>query len=282
MKTLPARLLACCAASLLFGSAVVPPAAKDPWRTFEDNWLLMPALQSGLEAWLVLTLVGRVRALVRTTGDVDAALASELTARFGKLAAPFLFEARAWYYGVFLRDGAALRFRGDRHFTYHANQGNASTQAAFIFVLLLELPLAHLLLHCMAPAPWMAWAADGLQLWALLYLVAEYRATRWRPVSLDGQTLLLRYGMLAADQAIPLAAIVTVERCGNDVRRRGGVMRLRQCGALNVALTLQAGTRLTGLLVPLRPVHQIYLGLDDPEGFIAAVRAKQAPARVEQ
>ncbi|WUR14978.1 hypothetical protein E7V67_007680 [[Empedobacter] haloabium] len=136
----------------------------------------MPALQIGLEAWLVLALVGRVRALVRTRGNVDEALASELTTRFGKLAPAFLFEARAWYYGLFLRDGAALRFRGDRHFTYHANQGNASTQAAFIFVLLIELPLVHLLLHFVAPAPWMAWAADGLQLWTLLYLVAEYHA----------------------------------------------------------------------------------------------------------
>ncbi|AXA91707.1 hypothetical protein [Massilia sp. YMA4] len=282
LKRLPARLLACCAGGLLFGSAVVPPAAKDLWHTFEDNWLLMPALQIGLEAWLVLALVGRVRALVRTSGNVDEALASELTTRFGKLAPAFLFEARAWYYGLILRDGAALRFRGDRHFTYHANQGNASTQAAFIFVLLIELPLVHLLLHFVAPAPWMAWAADGLQLWTLLYLIAEYRATRWRPVSLDGATLLLRYGVLAADQAIPLSSIVAIDRCGNDVRRRRGVMRLRQCGALNVALTLQAGMRLPGLLGPLRPVHQIYLGLDDPEGFIAAVRARQAPARVEQ
>lgn len=115
-----------------------------------------------------------------------------------------------------------------------------------------------------------------LQLWTLLYLVAEYRATQWRPISLHGNTLLLRCGVFAPDRALPLSSIFSVQRCGNEVRARRGVVRLRQCGALNVMLELVPGTRLRDLLRDQHAVTHVYLSLDEPDAFIDAVQQRRA------
>lgn len=277
----PKALLRPCAVlalgGILFGMAAIPDEQKHLWRWFEDHRVLAGVIQVVLELGLLVVVVRQVRALAQAGGNVDESLAAVLTARFGRLAPPMLFEARIWYYALILRDGTRLRFTGDRHFTYHRNQGNASTQVAFIFMLLFDLPLSHMLLHFTVPSAWIAWTVDALQLWTLLYLVAEYRATHWRPISLDGNTLLLRCGVFSPDRSLPLSAIVSLRRCGNDVRARRGVVRLRQCGALNVMLELAHGTRLPGLLGGLHPVTHVCLSLDDPDAFIDAVRQRQAP-----
>jgi len=261
---------------VLLGTVAIPDGQKNLWRVVDDYWMLAGVAQGAVELFLLVVLVRKVRALARASGNVDESLAAVLAARFGRLAPIMLFEARIWYYALILRDGTRLRFTGDRHFTYHRNQGNASTQVAFIFVLLFDLPLSHMLLHFTVQSAWIAWTVDALQLWTLLYLVAEYRATHWRPISLHGNTLLLRCGVFAPDRTLPLSSILSVQRCGNDVRARRGIVRLRQCGALNVKLELVPGTRLPGLLREQSAVTHIYLSLDEPHAFIDAVRQRLA------
>jgi hypothetical protein len=276
----PKALLKPCAAlalgGILFGMAAIPDDQKHLWRLFEDYWVLAGMGQVALELGLLVVVVREVRALALAGGNVDESLAAVLAARFGRLAPPLLFEARIWYYALILRDGARLRFKGDRHFTYYRNQGNASTQVAFIFVLLFDLPLSHMLLHFTVQSAWVAWTVDALQLWTLLYLVAEYRATYWRPISLHRNTLLLRCGVFSPDRILSLSSILLVQRCGNDVRRRRSIVRLRQCGALNVMMELAPGTRLPDIFGRLRAVTHVYLSLDEPDAFIDAIQQRQA------
>ena len=246
------------------------------WRGVESLWPVYVALQAALELYVLVFLVRKMRALTRISGDVDEAMEQTIQGRLGRGAAGWfaLFEARIWYYGLFLRRGAELRFRGEQHFSYDNNEGNASNQIALIMLLLFEMPLSHLLLHLVAVNAVLAWVVDGLTLWSLLYLVAEYRATHWRPVSLDSDALLIRYGVFATDRVVPYGMMESIARRSGHVPRERGVLRFRQSGGANVELRLRPGSRLAGFGGCAQEVTRICIGIDKPDAFIDAVRAK--------
>ena len=270
------RWLGFAALGLWFGSLVIPSESKVIWRGVESLWPLYVALLAALEIYLLVFLVRKMRAMTRLSGNVDEAMDQTILGRLGRGGvAPFaLFEARIWYYGLFMRKGEQLRFRGEQHFSYDKNEGNASNQIAVIMLLLFEMPLSHLLLHLVAVNPVLAWVVDGLTLWSLLYLVAEYRASHWRPVSLDKDALLIRYGVFAADRVVPYGMVESISRRGGEVRRERGVLRFRQFGGANVEVRLRPGSRLAGFGGRERIVTRICIGLDKPDAFIDAVRAR--------
>ncbi len=265
-------------AGFAFGSMIIPDGSKDLWRGVERLWPLLAVVQGALELFLLVYLVRRIRALMRLSGDADEALASAIHDRFaGTGLAPFaLFEARIWYYGLFMRRGDQLRFAGRQHFSYDKNDGNVSNQFALIMVMLFEMPLSHLMLHLVAVRPVLAWVVDVLSVWSVLYLVAEYRASQWRPVSLDDQAILIRYGVFAADRVVPYHLIESVARCGDDIRRQRGLLRYRQFGSLNVELRLKPGSKLANAIGRPQAVKRICISLDKPDAFIDAVRGRLA------
>lgn len=70
----------------------------------------------------------------------------------------------------------------------------------------------HMLLHFMC-SPSAAIVASALNAWALLYMVADYRATLYRPVSLSRDGMIIRCGALAADAPIPYAVVANCPIC---------------------------------------------------------------------
>lgn len=261
--------LAIATAGVLAGRMLIPEESKQLWRGIEGYWLLLVLAEAALEIYLLVLVVRRVKTLLRMSGNVDEALETAIHTRFGKrgFASFALFEMRIWYYGLFMRRGEQLRFRGEQHFSYDKNDGNVSNQFAFIMVLLFELPLSHLMLHLMSVKPWVAWLADILTLWSMLYLVAEYRASQWRPISLDREALLVRNGAFARDREIAYDQIESVVRCNDDIRRQRGILRYRQFGSLNVEIRLHEG----------EAHSKIYLSLDKPDAFIDALRQRLRP-----
>lgn len=240
-------------------------------QAFGHYSLLLIATELALELALVLLLVRQCRQLLHQHSDVDAAMARTFTSK------PMLFEARIWYYALFLRRGERLRFHGEQHFRYDQHHGNASNQLAWIMAILFEMPIAHVLLHLWLGNRWQTWAIDGLNLWGLLYLIAEYRATRWRPISLAQDSLIIRNGVLASDVSVPYAMIASVSPCdetGAPIRRQRGVLRYRQCGQLNVQITLRAGSQFPNLFGRERAVQRIFLSIDHAASLIEALRAR--------
>ncbi|GJJ03842.1 hypothetical protein RugamoR64_43800 [Duganella rhizosphaerae] len=265
-------------AGFAFGSLIIPDGSKDLWRGIERLWPLLAVAQGALELFLLVYMVRRIKTLMRLSGNADEALASAIHGRFADTGfAPFaLFEARIWYYGLFMRRGEQLRFAGQQHFSYDKNDGNVSNQFALIMVMLFEMPLSHLMLHLVAMRPVFAWVVDVLSVWSVLYLVAEYRASQWRPVSLDEKAILIRYGVFASDRAVPYHLIESVTRCSNDIRRQRGLLRYRQFGSMNVELRLKPGSKLLNAFGRAQPVERICISLDKPDAFIDAVRARLA------
>ena len=228
---------------------------------------LLPSAQSLAVVGLAALVVGyETRVMVGVFGlwrqcNFDVAI-SELTRdRAGQSSASKLLnrtlgvELRFWAYGLIRRQPQLSLFQGSQHFGYALQSGNASSWTAWAAINAFPAPLIHILLHQTSPV--LAAIMTLTTLLSSLWCLAEARAARWRPVSLDASQLYLRYG-LTVDRTIPKSMIRSSRKTDwKDLDERD-ITRHSGCGGANVRLELESG-------------EIIQLGLDDPTEFVAAL-----------
>ena len=164
-------------------------------------------------------------------------------------------ELRFWAFSALGSKRTTAAYPGHTHFAYGKQSSNAQTWLAWAAINAIPTPLVHLLLHQSSPAA--AWLTTLATLFGSLWCVAESRASRHRPVSLDHQRIYLRYG-LTVDRHIPLAEVSLARRLDwKDLDARG-VTRYAGCGGCNVRLELRCG-------------EIIHIGLDNPDAFLRSL-----------
>lgn len=262
--------LALFGSGIWIGSLILPPASQQVWPWLLQLRYALLAAVLAMQVMLIMTMLREVLR-ARATGNLELAVDAALTRRMGAkgMANLFRLEARMWLYAL-LRRPVRHPFPGRAHFYGHRQQGNASNQQGFLILMAIEIPVMHLLLHWLV-SPVAALVVTALSGYGLIFMLAEYRATLHRPTTLEDDLLQIRYGIVG-DVGVPLARIASVDRYGASARRTPGRMRFVGMGAANVRLELLPGTRLSGLLGE-REIHEVLLGLDEPERFIASVRA---------
>ncbi|OZB60020.1 MAG: hypothetical protein B7X39_09925 [Lysobacterales bacterium 14-68-21] len=205
-----------------------------------------------------------------TTQESEMRITRELRWIPGAPTRSLLFaEMRVWLYG--LKPRRLTGWKGQL-FTYARQGDNAKMQKIFLYLMCIELPIAHLFLRLWL-TPMARWIVTLLSAYVALWMYAEFRTTTMRPVSLDGDLLQIRYGILHTYE-IPVAVIQSVARVG--VLEAGAYdLKLVGFGAPNVGLTLKMPTRtLFG-----RRVTSIALAVDEPAQLFDVLR--QALARAE-
>lgn len=175
-----------------------------------------------------------------------------------------------WLYAL-LRRPPRHAFPGLRHFHVGTQGMNASNQVGFLAIVGAEIPIVHVLLHFLVD-PVVAAVVTALSIYGFVFMLAEYRATLHRPLSVTASGLQVRYG-IAGDFLVDWAAIADAAPMRGPAHRAKGRVRLVGMGEANVRITLGPGTRLPGLAGP-REVGEIVLGVDDAAGFIAEMRAR--------
>ncbi len=272
--------LALAGAGFLIGHWLVPEGDA-LWALLGDvRWLLLGGVLLA-ELWLLSGLLRQVWRS-RQGGNAEAVAAQGVRQALGDGLAGRLMqlESRLWVYAL-VRRPVAAPFVGEQHFSVHRQHGNASNQLGFVILMGVELPIVHVLLHLSFGAT-VAWVVTAISAYGWLYLWAEYRATRWRPVSLDADALHLRYGLLI-DATLPRASVQGAEPvAGREPRgpstRAPGRLVLQGMGRANVRLRLQPGTRVR-LPWGEREIHEVLLGMDEPERFICALNTTARPVR---
>ncbi|MFA6231818.1 MAG: hypothetical protein WC617_16835 [Rhodanobacter sp.] len=190
------------------------------------------------------------------------------------------FESRLWLHSLAPPSWSCWQYRGERHFSYHLKDGYAANLQGLVVLLLIGIPAQHLLLGLLSSS--LAWVTDIMTVYALLFLLAHYRACLRCPISLDGSALYLRHGIGVREQVIPLASIAGFESCREmPVRPTAGVLSLAGAGRPNVRLRLRQSRAIEGVYGMMRPVHTIYLGLDQAPRFLAAMEASRDQGQVE-
>jgi hypothetical protein len=136
--------------------------------------------------------------------------------------------------------------------------------AALCGVVLIETAALHLLLH--SRHPWIAWALTLSSLWAIVWLIGDYRAVGALPVVLGPETLLVRLGR-RFEAAVPLREIEKAETPNwRDVPAKGtrGYLKLSGSSSPNLLLTFAHPVEFKGPAGIRKSVKRVGLRLDAP------------------
>lgn len=268
--------LALAGTGILVGAYILPDAGGPLWQALGALRNLGVLAVLAFEFWAIASVLRLIAGLAREANP-DYALREGIRARFGDGAAGRMmaFEARVWLQ-VFAGMRRHWHYAGDVHFGYHRKDDNAGNQQVFLFLLLIDLPVAHFLLALFGYVT-AAWVFTVLNLLSLAFLFAHYRASLRCPVSLDADTVYVRYGLTVAECALPLAAVVAAEPHQGVAPRRGeGLLRLNESGEPNLRLELAQAHSIDSWFGLRRQVRVLYLGLDQPAAFLAELNRRRA------
>ncbi|WP_444897467.1 hypothetical protein [Microbulbifer sp. SSSA005] len=215
-----------------------------------------------VEVTAIATMCSAIRAATINHDDPDIAIRSsvEKYTGGGVLAQILEFEARVWMFTFLGHRIDPSQYHGSKHFSYHLKAGAKTTALGFIFIILFKLPIVHLLLHFIW-SPMAANIISFLTLFGLLFLVAEYRSMGRRPISLNNDYLIVRFGLFN-QKNICLSDIHSITQSSGYVPRSKAVKRFNFSGNPNILIELN---RQVG------QVRRIYIGVDQPAELISAV-----------
>ncbi|MDB4949874.1 MAG: hypothetical protein JWM27_2523 [Gemmatimonadetes bacterium] len=292
------------AAAVAFDLAVVLPAAF--WFTFlrgrAPAWRIMPVLLLSLlgaaavlpaayrgvvpvlrfaaapaELALVAMVVLRARRAFREAPEPGAD-AGERIRRASLAALPFPRVAELVAYEMALIYYALLGWRerpaeGPDVFSYHRRSGYGGIVFALAAATVMETAAVHLLVAPHSAAA--AWAATGLSLYLVLWMIGDYQAVRLRPIKADGDALHLRVG-LRWTASVPWDAVATLRDAHGALpgKRERGWLRMTAMGPPSAVLELRRPVKVRGPYGITRRVQRIGLAVDDAARFRAEVQSR--------
>ncbi len=162
-------------------------------------------------------------------------------------------------------------------FTYHKNSGTPALMGCLIFLILIESAAMHLLVTRWNATA--AWILSGLSLYTALQFFGYARSLNKRFITIDGEQLELRYGIMAQTH-IQVHHIDLVELSGRDVPADAKTRKLSPLGQLEshkVILHLNRDHVLHGLFGKRYRIRALLLHVDQPERFKTALDAPQSP-----
>ncbi|MBL7472239.1 hypothetical protein [Robertkochia sediminum] len=177
---------------------------------------------------------------------------------------PVATEIAVFYYGFLNWKSRPLT---KNEFSYHRDSGTPTILAGIIMLVAVETVTLHHLL-----ASWSIIAANiltGLSIYSGLQLFGFMRAMSKRPISLEKDTLYLRYSIMA-EAVIPMEAIDRVELTSRDIDTANGTRKLSPLGTLephNVILHFKEDQTVSTLYGMRRRCKRLALCVDAPEAF---------------
>jgi len=261
--TLAPVLVACWIA----GRALLPAAA-------EDGLELAAAAAPALEAALLVYLGLRVRRIARAcrTSDVPDAvlrLREGMASVLGEGLPARLAADEASMLRYLARPPADRGSPGEA-FSYHRRSGWGAMVFALALAVAAEATAIHFLL-----AGWSltaAWIVTALSVYSGLWLVADWRATRNRPLVVDGGSLLVRVG-LRWTARIPLEAVASARRARPGEAPSGaGELSTALPGPPDVVLELERQVVVAGPFGLDRSVTRLGLSVDEPDALLRTLR----------
>ena len=251
----------------ILGSALMLPHHHGLLRNLVET-LAIP-YEIGLVTWIS---VRTWRAVRRGGGDGDTlerlrSVAGEvLPAR--RVAEAIAFEMAVLYYALFSWRGRAQEQPGTEAFTYHRKSGYGAMVFAILLMIAAEGIPTHILVLRWSPVA--AWILTFLTAYGTVWFLADWRATRLRPILLAADELRLRVG-LRWTATIPRDRIAAVHK----KRPPGSEPYLRASlpGTTPLWVELTEPVTAKGPYGIQKRARWISLNVDDPERFRQALAA---------
>ena len=251
---------------VLVCSAILP-ADRQQYLSLFKTWGL-PVVEIGILSYIVYRLrqaIKRFRINSGESPDFFTTLKKTCEQFLPKgLVMPVATEIAVFYYGFVYWKRRKLR---ENEFSYHRDSGSVSLLAAIIFIVAIETVVFHILL--MKWSYMAAWILTAISIYSGLQLFGFLKSMGKRPIVIQGDRLILRYGIMAETE-IDLKDIASVELSSADLRLDGETRKLSFLGSLeshNVVLRLKEENELTGFYGRTREYRNIAFYVDDKTRF---------------
>lgn len=228
------------------------------------RWLAVPA-ELAVITYLVLAALKAFRQVDDEQGDFTTRLRT--TARevlVKRIPADILTtEVSILYHAFRWRRAAALRLG---EYSVHRESGYGLMLVGLGMALMAETLAVHFVVTLWNSAA--AWMLSGLSVYALVWLVGDYRAFAARPLRITARLLQLRLG-LRWEANIPLSWIARVEPIvGSCSRPKRGVLHVALVGSPNVRIELDRPIRVTAMYGIEKTVQSLCIRVDRAEEFV--------------
>ena len=242
---------------ILVGSIVIPSEVKHIWNYLENIRVFGIIAVALFEFFIISTVVFAIRSAFKQNKDPDLAISEPIEKYLGQSPITKLmqFDIRLWSFVIVPSKIKSDNYDGKHHFYGDLKDGAQSFLQGFVFIILFEIPLVHVLLHFIW-SPLAANIVSILTVFSLAFFIAEYRALGKRPISIDNEFLIVRYG-LSNPLIVKLEDILSVELNTKTIYRNSKLKRYNLVGKPNIEISLKNNT-----------IEKIYLGLNNPQMFL--------------
>jgi len=245
-------------------AARIIPAAQ---HSFVDQLRYIAAPLDLVTIALVVRRVARIRK-VDGGGDPIARIERACAEIFGdgRVARIVAFEISILYLAF-----AGWRKRAPDGFTVHQRSGWGTVVGVFIFLIGVESVGAHLVVQMWSVKA--AWIVTTLDLYGVFWLLGDFQALRLRPTRIEGDSLILNYGLRWRAE-IPLSAIAAIEPVRGEADwKRKGVLKMAMLDEPRLLIRFATPQTMHGIAGITRAFDAIAILADDDAGFADALRA---------
>lgn len=252
---------------VVIASYAIPSSHQD-MLSLAKTWLV-PLVELSVLTFIVLKVrkaIKHYKKATKTHEDFYSILVATCKSLFpetvAKLAAN---EIALIYYGFFNFKKTVLK---PNEFSNYKGSGILSTLGAIIFVVAIEMVTVHVL-----TAKWsttLAWVLSILSFYSALQLIGIIRSVPKRPIVINENHLVLRFGILS-NTIIPIDAIETIGIAGeSDFDKNKGTKTLSLLGELehsNIVIYLKSPQQLQFLYGRPKSYTKLLLFVDDNQKF---------------
>jgi len=225
-----------------------------------------------VELFVLTFVIIKVRKTVKTyqelkvrTPDFLDTLKNVCLQVFPERVVPFVAsEVAVFYYGFINWKKRTLQ---SNEFSYHKKSTTQSIMIAVIMLIAIETVWLHLVLAKWNPIA--AWILTGLSVYSAFQVFGFARALSKRPISLDEDTLTLRYGIMN-ETRIPYNTIESIELSTSDLEKNKLTRTLSPLGELeshNTVIHLKKKNALVGLYGSQKQFTILGLHVDEASKF---------------
>lgn len=250
----------------LIGVAVAARILPTAQHAFVDQLRFVAAPLELITIVLVARRVARIRRM-DGGGDPLDRIERACAELFGNRASRAVaFEIVTVYYALF-----GWRKRAPRGFTVHQRSGAGTLAGVFVFLIAVESTGAHLVVQLWSVKA--AWIVTTLDIYGVLWLLGDYQALRLRPTRIEGDTLILNYGMRWR-ATIPLTAVAAIEPVQNKADwKRKNVLKVAMLDEPRLIIRFNIPQTAHGVAGLTRTIDAVAILADDDADFEAALRA---------
>lgn len=257
---------------MIVGTMILPTDNQYYFSLFK-TWVL-PIVEVAILAFVIYKVNKTIKRFKqKNKGSVDFMTALKNTCAEilpEKLVGFVATEIAVLYYGFV---DWKKRKLNHNEFSYHKNGGSIALLGSIIFIIVIELLVAHILLAKLNVV--VAWVLTCFSIYSCIQFWGFVRSMYKRPIAIKNGQLLLKHGIMT-EVVIDICDIESVEISTKSIEHIEHARKLSFLGEMdshNIIIRLRTERTLFGLYGINRSFKTIAFYVDDKETFVKALQA---------